>query len=447
MDALMILYFILGLSVLVLFHEFGHFIWAKIFHVYVYEFSLFMGPLLFQVKGKETKYSLRLLPIGGYCSLAGEEDSQAIRNEKEKLEEEIKKEVATKEDIEHAILNNVSVEDVVNTKKQNKIKEIEDNLIEVPNERSLLGLKWYKKIIIMAAGGLNNILLCFLMLLIYFGSINAPKATIDSNSIAYQSLQTSNITIIDMQYRFFETSEGRKESDEEKLNHLQGSVATTTYQFTTFDDVGYLYQYGHEYIGDRIKEEKIQERIGSLNTIQLTEEIILYTTNRDEPYIISYDFNINYTNKGLSSSLHELGDIGIKNANAKYTFGENIKITSKTTTYMAGLIYRALGKLFTKEGIKNVSGIVGMYNYSKEYAKAGLAYYIFFLATISVNLGIMNLLPFPALDGGKILLTIIETITHKKTDAKIENLINTIGFSLLMVLMAVVTLKDILNLI
>ena len=74
-----IVYFIVALSLLVAIHEFGHFICAKLFNVYVYEFSLFMGPKLIQVKKGETKYTLRLLPIGGYCSMAGEQDLDGCR--------------------------------------------------------------------------------------------------------------------------------------------------------------------------------------------------------------------------------------------------------------------------------------------------------------------------------------------------------------------------------
>ena len=83
MNLKVLLFFILGLALLVGFHEFGHFLAAKIFNVYVYEFSLFMGPKLFQLQIGETKYTLRLLPIGGYCSMAGEEDSQAKKNREE----------------------------------------------------------------------------------------------------------------------------------------------------------------------------------------------------------------------------------------------------------------------------------------------------------------------------------------------------------------------------
>ena len=73
---------------------------------------------------------------------------------------------------------------------------------------------------------------------------------------------------------------------------------------------------------------------------------------------------------------------------------------------MASAIYKALGNLFSREGFSSVAGPVGMYSIATTYMDIGFMYYLFFIAMISVNLGIMNLLPFPALDGGKIIITL-----------------------------------------
>ena len=110
---------------------------------------------------------------------------------------------------------------------------------------------------------------------------------------------------------------------------------------------------------------------------------------------------------------------------------------------MAGAIYEALGNLFTKDGMGSVAGPVGMYSIAKDYMAEGFMYYLYFIAMISVNLGIMNLLPFPALDGGKIVLTVIEMISRKKVNSKVEAILNLIGFALLMLFMLFVTFKDI----
>ena len=128
-----ILAFILLIGIIVFIHEFGHFITAKKFGVFVHEFSLGMGPLLYSKQGKETKYSLRLLPIGGFVSMAGE---------------------------------NVNVEAEADKK--------------VPKDRMFCNQKYWKKIIILSAGVIMNILLATLLfsgLLLNGGKYYAPVET------------------------------------------------------------------------------------------------------------------------------------------------------------------------------------------------------------------------------------------------------------------------------
>ncbi|MDD4584503.1 MAG: site-2 protease family protein, partial [Bacilli bacterium] len=153
-----LIWFILGLSVLIFIHELGHFTFAKLFGVYVYEFSLFMGPKLLQRKGKETKYTLRLLPIGGYCSMAGEQDQQSQRND----------------------------------------EEVDKDKINVPFERTINGVSWWKKFVILAAGATFNIILCFFLLVIVFagsGVANSnPNIRVVEDSILEQAgLQTGDL--------------------------------------------------------------------------------------------------------------------------------------------------------------------------------------------------------------------------------------------------------------
>ena len=213
MTILTILYFIIGLSILILFHEFGHFICAKIFGVYVYEFSLFMGPKLFQFKKGETKYTIRLLPIGGYCSMAGEEDEQSERNE----------------------------EELASENKEEKLN--------IPVERTLVGIKGWKKIIIMAAGGLTNIILCFFLLLIYFGTIKSPTVKLSNDSILYTQVFNKNEAYIDdFTFSFYE---GEFYKDEENASsHLQGVVGTNG-GIMSSNDIFSIYESGVDYIYQR----------------------------------------------------------------------------------------------------------------------------------------------------------------------------------------------------
>jgi len=99
-----------------------------------------------------------------------------------------------------------------------------------------------------------------------------------------------------------------------------------------------------------------------------------------------------------------------------------------------------------KLSIGALSGPIGVYSIVGEAAKTSAESVLYLMAYLSLNLGFINILPFPAFDGGRVLLLIIEAIRKKKMDPKIENAINTVGFMLLMLLMVVISIKDIINL-
>lgn len=147
-----LIYFLIILGIIVLVHEFGHFIMAKLFGVYVFEFAIGMGPKIFEIKGKETNYTIRLLPLGGFVSLAGEED-------------------------------------VVE-----KSKEISEN-------RRLNNKKIYQRFLIMIFGIVNNFILAFIIFFLVFLFKGAPSQStkiidVEKNSPAYHSGLMKNDKII-----------------------------------------------------------------------------------------------------------------------------------------------------------------------------------------------------------------------------------------------------------
>lgn len=156
-----LLYFVVLLGVIIFIHEFGHFVMAKLFHVYVGEFSLGMGPKLFSYQGKETLYSLRLLPLGGFCQMAGETGNE--------LEGEL--------------------------------------TVQVEPERSLKGIKKWKQMLIMMAGILMNFLLAWVifsgifMTQGYTVSVDLPKVgTIVENSPAERAGLLEGDTIVQIEF-------------------------------------------------------------------------------------------------------------------------------------------------------------------------------------------------------------------------------------------------------
>lgn len=342
-----LIYFILILGITVLIHEFGHYIFAKRAGVYVYEFSIGMGPRLFKWnrKNDETEYSIRLLPIGGYVSLAGEET------------------------------------------EENK---------KIPKGKSLRDKSFIQNLLIMVAGVLNNFILA-LVLLFVVGLVNGYTETkpiiktVTSNSSAEVSgLQANDIIT--------------------KIN-------------------------GH-------KINNTDKLLLELSTIK--EETFTLTVNRDG---ISKDISI-----GLNKEEDENGNISFKmgfsldQTNYK-GFGYAIKYAftkfgSLVEQMIFILIYLFTGKL----SVNNLSGPVGIYVLVGNVAKTGFINIIYLMAYISLNVGIINILPFPAFDGGRVFLTAIEKARGKKLSMKVENSINTFGFILLMLLMIYVTLNDILHL-
>ena len=152
-----IIVFILGLSLLITIHELGHFIVAKIFGVYCHEFSIGMGPAIFSKKKGETKYSVRWLPIGGYVSMAGEEVNSNIKDEDP---------------------NVINAEIVEKDAETNKIKEDEEEMPDIPYERTINGIKAWKRFLVIGAGVFMNFVLAYILFFIYIVDVGLA----DTNS-------------------------------------------------------------------------------------------------------------------------------------------------------------------------------------------------------------------------------------------------------------------------
>ncbi|MDD2433817.1 MAG: M50 family metallopeptidase [Bacilli bacterium] len=379
-----IVWFILGLSFLIFIHELGHFTFAKIFNVYVYEFSLFMGPKIFQIKGKETKYTLRCLPIGGYCSMAGEQDQQSERNEKEIAEENEKQ---------------------------------EDKLPDVPFNRTIAGVSWIKKFLILLAGPAFNLILCFLLLVVYFAGVGeadlSSKISVVDNSIFASAGLESNDVITGISAT------------------LSDGTTAADYEISTWEEIQKVLQATNPKVTDNNPLGKTQcldityTRDGVSNTVNnVCRTFTTYTVKDGTVTEIQPIFGFSRTNKPMS-------------------FGNIIKEAGSLEVQMGVLIFQALGDLFKPGGLDNVSGPVGMYESAVVFANQGFFAFLFYLAMISVNLGIINLLPLPALDGGRLLFMIIEKIIRRKINPKVEGIINTVGFILLFGFIILITVKDI----
>lgn len=335
---------------IIFFHEFGHFLLAKKNGVYVNEFSIGMGPKLFSFKKKETQYSLRLLPIGGYCAMLGEDEA-------------------------------------------------------VNDEHSFSMKPVWARISVVIAGPLFNFILAFVLsiILIGFCGYDEPEiADFSENSVAKEA------------------------------GFLKGDVIT-------------------HFNGHRVY--KYQEVLVYMQLGQKGQEITL-TVDRD-----GEKYENTFTPNKESGYLMGIQGAGRKKGDAltvlKYSIYE-LRYQIKTT-------YLSLGYLISgKLGLKNLSGPVGIVsmmndtiNQAKDSADgdAGIAVInvilnmINFAILLSANLGVMNLLPFPALDGGRTVLLLVEAFFKKKLSDNVEAFINTVGFMLLLGLMVIVMIQDVTKII
>lgn len=345
---LTLIYFIIILGIIIIVHEFGHFIFSKMFGVYVYEFSLGMGPALFTKKGKdkETDYCIRAIPIGGFVQLAGE--------------------------------------------------EVEDDK-KIPKDRKLYSKPVWQRFLIMFFGAGNNFLLALLLLFIYALIWGAPilDATVTSVLPNYPAYQAGI-------------------NDGDKIVSING------HKVSTMDDAQiYLAVYNK---GNKITF-KMQKENGE--TKDYTVIPVKETVDGVNTYKFGMSFN-NGTERGFFKSI-------------KYTF---VKFGA-----MMKQMFITVKSLFTgKLSVKNLSGPVGIYSIVGESSSAGFENIIQLIALLSVNVGFINLLPFPAFDGGRILFLLIEKIKGSPVSSKVENIIHSIGFAILMLLLLYVTFNDIIKL-
>ena len=349
--------FIIILGTIVLIHELGHFLFAKMFGVYVYEYSIGMGKKIFSKKPKnsETEYNIRIFPIGGFVRLAGEEG--------------------------------------------------EDGDESVPLERKLYKKGFWQRFLIFFMGpGFNAILTIitlFVSALIFGGSLTSLQVDeLDKEYPAYQAGLRDGDTILEV--------------DGEKVSTwTQARLKISTVKEGKAIDF------------------KIEHTNGEIETISVTpveeENEACDEDDKECPPLYVY---------GVSSKVIEKsGFIG----SIEYAFIEtrDMLISLGTT-----LKYLFTGKL----GINDLSGPVGIYGVVDSQSKEGLDSLLYLLAYLSINVGVMNLIPFPAFDGGHILFLLIEKIRGKAVSSNVEATITGIGFILLILLMIYVTFQDVINL-
>ena len=339
-------------GILIAIHEFGHFTAAKLCGVKVEEFAIGMGPALFKKQKGETVYALRILPIGGFCAMAGEDE-------------------------------------------------------ESDDPRAFTNQGFWKKFVILCAGSFMNLVLGIVLILIMYAGAQAfVTPTIDHfmDGCPYEGAEA------------MQPGDTFYSIDGQRI-YLVSDVSSFLMRGDGVYDIVMLRD------GEKVE----------LKDFALTTKT--YAEYADEGP--KYGFVFGYT---------------------EATFGAKLEYTWDTTLEFSRLVWLGLGDLINgKVGLKDMSGPVGIVDMMNEVgqqaesAKAAADNLLYISAFIAVNLAIMNMLPIPALDGGRVFLmivtVIIEAVSRKKLDPKYEGYIHLGGMVLLLGLMALVMYNDIAKLI
>ncbi len=344
-----ILISIILFGILIAVHEFGHFITAKLCGVRVLEFAIGMGPAVWKKQGEETLYSLRLLPIGGYCAMEGEDE-------------------------------------------------------ESDDPRSFSAQHPLKKALILVAGAAMNFVFGLLLLLIVF---------------AVQPPQTNVIT-----------------------GFMEGCPYESERGFQVGDEI--------------LKIDNHRVYVSSDVTVYLNEgdgthDVLV---RRDGKTVLLSDFEL--------TKLQYEGETELKYGLYFLSVAESpVQLVRYTWNYAMSftrMVWMSLKELVSGTyGVNDLSGVVGIVDVMNDVGQASETVMIallnlaYFAAFIAVNLAVMNLLPIPALDGGRIFFLIVlwpvEKLLGHKLDPKYEGYIHSIGLALLMALMIYVMFNDVLRIV
>ena len=349
-----IIVFFLILGVIVLIHELGHFLTAKLFGVYCAEFSIGMGPKLFSKKKGETEYQIRALPIGGYVAMAGEADQ-------------------------------------------------EDNEImkDVPYERTLKGIKTWKKCVIMLAGVFMNFVLALVLLIGIYSFVEVQTNTSEIGSVVKnKGAALAGIEAGDV------------------INKI--TINNEEHIIASFSD-----------IQEVLDNENLQ-----LDTDTVTMKVSL-TRNK---HTLEKEVTAKYNNETKSYVM------GITAATKKLTFAEAIRQGINQFIEYALLIFTTLGKLITDmtHTVSQLSGPVGIYTVTAQVTQTGsISTLLSLTALLSTNIGMFNLLPIPGLDGSQVLFALVEKVIRREIPTRIKYALQMAGLILVFGLMIFVTVNDI----
>ena len=433
---------VLLFELIIFIHEFGHYITAKKSGVKVNEFALGMGKRIFSFTRGETTYSLRLFPIGGFCAMEGEDEDS-------------------------------------------------------DNPRSFNNAKIWKRMIIIIAGAVMNILLGIVLMFITL----IPKNSFTGTQVSvFSPCSMSSVTglrpgdkIVDINgYAVNTATDFSFALFTLPVTEVSGDELNIYKEDCAFD----LYSYAVSNIGENASSEVESSLIKTLQTVQME---LSECSDKDAAYAIfceyydkisdvlglevgeypeieyretrqRYRTDVTVIRGGERVKLEDVDFLTTKNADGKAelnidfyvepvekNLGTMITQTFSETLSTVRMVWGSVVGLVTgKFSLNDMSGPIGIASAITDVASESLktsgfgsavSSIIYIMMVITVNLGVINMLPFPALDGGRFLMLLIEAIFHKPIPRKVESIINTVGLVLLLGLSAVIAVKDVIKII
>lgn len=402
------------LGVVATIHEFGHFLFAKLFKMGVEEFSIGFGPKIVQKKYKDTMYSLRCIPLGGYCAIEGEEGTSE-------------------------------------------------------SETSFANKKAWQKIIVLVAGVFFNAVLAaaiFLGIGFAGNTYNTKISELDETSpLAKAGIEVGDeIYSVDGKkvhlYEDIASVKSDKQESSVVVEYLRNGVKYSAVVEDAITDIGYI---GVSFVVDEnesvVKNEidmvasggaaasaglKSGDKILQINGIETENStkivnIVRENANKEITLLIERDGET--FEKTLTPNTERYFNLG-----AFVT--ETVKPTLKTAFYSSVYNFKNIIGSYVdlfkgKVSVTEMSGIVGI---GEVVSKTnGFLSFLNLIGIISLAVGVANILPFPPLDGGKVVIVLIEAITRKKVPVNVEAIISYVGFGLLILLTLFVTYNDIIR--
>ena len=321
---------ILMLMIITVPHEFGHLVTAKLFRIKVNEFAIGMGPLIASKDMGETKYSLRVVPIGGFCAMEAENEES---------------------DDEGAFNNKPA----------------------------------WQRIIVLASGAAINVLVALTLMIIITIYVGVPTNTLDK-VVPNSPAASSGILAGD------------------KIISIDGKETSSW-----IDTVTAI----------------------SKNRDGKTMEIVVSRDGMENTFII--------TPKKDKDGRLVIGIVSRASHNVFLCAGQGIKVTWRLNSQMIGALKQMAHKGISKDSVTGPVGMAGLVN---KTAHTGILSYLYLVALISLNMAIVNLLPFPALDGGRIIFVLIRKVTGNVISAKAEGYMHLAGFGVLIALFVFITWQD-----